>query len=335
MILVTGGTGLVGSHLLYKLTSNSENVRAIYRNADKLKNVKNVFSTYTDNYEALFNTIKWVEADILDIPLLTDAFKNITYVYHCAAFVSFEPDKYQLLRQVNIEGTANIVNLCISNSIKKLCYVSSIATIGNTINNAPITEETTWNVDADNSVYAITKYGAEMEVWRATQEGLDVVIVNPGVILGAGIWRYGSGNIFKKAHKGFKYYTKGDVGLVNVKDVVAIMIELLQSNIKNERFILVAENWTYKKFLNTLAESVNAKPPKKIASNWLLQFAWKMDWLTHKLTGKRRQLTKHLVTSLNSKTNYNSNKIITALNYEFKPIDESILSVGAIYLKQD
>ena len=334
MILVTGGTGLVGAHLLYRLANNNEKVRAIYRSERKLDNVKNVFSCYTDDYKHLIESIDWVQADILDIPLLSEAFKDITYVYHCAAFVSFEPDKYQLLRQTNIEGTANVVNLCISNNIKKLCYVSSIATVGNTINNEPITEETEWNQEADNSVYAITKYGAEMEVWRATQEGLDVVIVNPGVILGGGIWHYGSGRLFKKAHKGIRYYTKGTIGLISVEDVVAIMITLTKSDIKNERFILVAENWTYKKFLQLLAKSVKVKPPERIASPILLQVAWRLDWLVHKLTGKRRQLTSHIVESLSSETNYSNEKIVKSMDFKFKPIDETIIAVGCQYLKQ-
>ncbi|NCP89793.1 MAG: NAD-dependent epimerase/dehydratase family protein, partial [Flavobacteriales bacterium] len=207
MILVTGGTGLVGSHLLYKLASEGEKVRAIYRNERKLSNIKNVFSCYTADYMPLYDSIEWLQADILDIPSLTRAFNNIAYVYHCAAFVSFEPDKYHLLRKTNIEGTANMVNLCIAHHVKKLCYVSSIATLGNPENLKEITEETEWNAEANNTIYAITKYGAEIEVWRGSQEGLSVVIVNPGVILGAGIWRYGSGNLFTKAYKGLKYYT--------------------------------------------------------------------------------------------------------------------------------
>ena len=334
MILVTGGTGLVGAHLLYKLVSNNETVRAIYRTERKLNHVKQVFSCYTEHYEPLFKSIEWVQADLLDIPLLSEAFKGVTHVYHCAAFVSFEPDKYQLLRRTNIEGTANIVNLSIENHIEKLCYVSSIATLGDTTNNEPITENTHWNPEADNSVYAITKYGAEMEVWRATQEGLDVVIVNPGVILGAGIWRYGTGSLFKKAHKGINYYTAGTVGLVDVKDVVSVMIALLKSDIKNERFILVAENWTYKQFLQTMAKAVNSKAPKKEAKLWMLKLAWRLDWLKHKITGKRRRLTKQLAASLLTETNYSNAKIKTALDFEFTPIKESIATVGNLYLKQ-
>lgn len=334
MILVTGGTGLVGAHLLYRLASNNKKVRAIYRTERKLANVKNVFSCYINDYEAVYNAIEWVKADLLDIPALSEAFKDVEYVYHCAAFVSFEPDKYQLLRKTNIEGTANIVNLCTSNRIKKLCYVSSIAAIGDVANNEPITEAAEWNPEADNSVYAITKYGAEMEVWRGTQEGLDVVIVNPGVILGAGIWRYGSGSLFKKVHKGLSYYSQGTIGLVDVEDVVSIMTDLLASDIKNERFILVAENWSYKDFLQAMASSVNVVPPKKMAGRLLLELGWRLDWVRHKLTGKRRQLTKHIANSLNTGKNYDSHKVTTALNHKFKAVSESINSIGDQYLKQ-
>lgn len=334
MILVTGGTGLVGSHLLYKLVSTHEKVRAIYRNEKKFKEVKKVFSYYTEDYNTLFDAIEWVKADILDIPSLTEAFKDISYVYHCAALVSFEPHKYHALRKVNIEGTANIVNFCNSNNIKKLCYVSSVATLGNTLNKEFITEETIWNPETDNNVYAITKYGAEMEVWRATQEGLDAVIVNPGVILGAGIWNDGSGSLFKKAHKGLTYYSKGTVPLVSVEDVVLVMMALLKSDIKNERFILVAENWTFKKFLQALATSVNKTTPEKLVPFLLLEFAWRLDWLKYSLTGKPRKLTKHLSRSLSAETYYSNDKIKSALNFEFEPVEKTIYKVGNLYLKQ-
>ncbi|ALJ05871.1 NAD-dependent epimerase [Pseudalgibacter alginicilyticus] len=334
MILVTGSTGLVGSHLLYKLVSNNESVKAIYRNKNKLNNVKNVFSTYTKNVEPLFNAIEWIEADILDIPSLAEAFKGVTHVYHCAAFVSFEPNKYNLLRKTNIEGTSNIVNLCLSHSVKKLCYVSSVATLGDPPKNMPTTENSSWNPETDNNVYAITKYGAEMEVWRASQEGLPVVIVKPGVILGAGIWQKGTGSLFTKAYKGLKYYSIGSIGLVDVEDVASAMIQLLKSNIENDAFILVAENLPYKQFLQSLATSVGAKPPSKIAKPWLLNLAWKLDWLKHKLTGKRRLLTKHLAKSITTTSNYSNKKIKMTLNFEFKPISKTITEVGSHFQKQ-
>lgn len=335
MVLVTGGTGLVGAHLLFKLVSNGEQVRATYRNEDTLKRVAHVFSYFSEDSNTLFNTIDWVEADLNNIPQLQDAFKDITYVYHCAALVSFEPDKYHLLRQVNIKGTANIVNLCISHSVKKLCYVSSIATIGHHEDSEKlIDEQTSWNPEDDNSVYAITKYGAELEIWRGTQEGVSTVVVNPGIILGAGYWHGGSsGHLFKQIYNGMRYYVNGVVGYVDVFDVINAMIMLTKSDITNKRFILVSENLSFKSFQYKVAKALDVAPPKKEAKAWLLNIAWRLDWLKHKLFRTRRKLSKQNAKSAVSITKYDNSKLKNTLDFEFKPIDQSIKDVCKLYLK--
>ncbi len=327
MILVTGGTGLVGSHLLYKLIEKGEKVRAIHRKNSNLNTVLTVFSYFSKNAKDVFNKIEWVEADITNIPSLSKTFKGVITVYHAAAFISFNPKKYNILKKINTEGTANIVNLCIENKVKKLCYVSYIATLGEEINEKHITEETHWNAEKENNVYAITKYGAEMEVWRGTQEGVDAVIVNPGVILGAGFWNTGSGKIFKTVNNGLKYYTLGQMGFVDVEDVVKAMIQLMESTIKNERYILVSENWSYKDLTTTIASQMGVTPPKKEAKSISLQFLWRLDWLKHKLTGSKRKLTKLSVKSLTTKYYYNNEKIKKALHFSFKPLAETITFV--------
>ncbi|MEM9679546.1 MAG: NAD-dependent epimerase/dehydratase family protein [Bacteroidota bacterium] len=336
MILVTGGTGLVGSHLLFQLVKNdSLPVRAIYRRPHKLENVKHVFSYFSDDADTLFDKIEWIEANINDIPKLEKAFKGVTHVYHCAAFVSFEPDKYHVLRKINIEGTANIVNLCIRHDIRKLCYVSSVAAIGHHSDPEKlITEDTPWNPEEDNSVYAITKYGAELEAWRGTQEELDVVIVNPGIILGAGYWHSGgSGSIFKQIRKGLKYYTKGSSGYVDVWDVVKIMHQLMLSDIINEGYILISENFSFDVFQSKVAHHLNVPAARKEAKPWLLQLAWRLDWLSFKLFGKRRRLSKQMARSVLSITKYDNTKVREALNYKFKPLDTSIEEVCSLFLK--
>ena len=335
MILVTGGTGLVGSHLLFQLLKNNEAIRAIYRSKNTLNNVKHVFSYYSEDFEAIFNKIEWVEADINNVPQLEIAFKDITRVYHCAAFVSFEPSKYKLLRKINIEGTANIVNLCINYNIKKLCYVSSVATIGHHTNPEElINEQTEWNAENDNSVYAITKYGAEMEVWRGTQEGLDAVIVNPGIILGTGYWSGGSsGNLFERIKDGLPYYTNGITGFVDVWDVVKVMQKLMNSDIKNENFILASANLSYKDFFIETAKHLNVKPPTKEAKPWLINIIWRLDWLKSKVFSQPRNLTKQTSNSIVSVRKYDAEKLKNALNFEFKPIKETLEEVSTLYLK--
>ena len=335
MILVTGGTGLVGSHLLFQLLDQELPIRATFRREHKLDAVKKVFAYYSDNPDALFDRIEWVKADLNDIPALQNAFEGITHVYHSAAFISFEPNRYRELRKINTKGTANIVNLCISNEVTKLCYVSSIAAIGEASTpEIKITEQTEWNPELDHSVYALTKYGAELEVWRGSQEGVDSIIINPGVILGPGYWKSGgSGSLFRQIHRGASYYTSGSTAYVDVWDVVSIMTKLMASSIKNERFIVISENLPFKTFQEKVALALHVKPPHKQAKPILLEFIWRLDWLNHKLFGKRRKFSKQLAKTLTSRSVYDNSKIKQALNFEFNAINTSISKVCEFYLK--
>jgi len=334
MILVTGGTGLVGAHLLYELTQQHKRVRATFRRKHTIARAKHVFSYYSDAAEDLFAKIEWIEADITNIPQLDAAFSDVSHVYHCAAFVSFEPDKYKELRKINIEGTANVVNCCIAHKVEKLCYVSSIATLGDNKNkNDFITEEDHWDPNQDHNVYAITKYGAELEVWRGSQEGLNVIIVNPGVVLGPGFWRGGSsGSIIRKVHKGLNYYTKGTTGFVDVWDVTKIMIQLMNARVINERFILVAENLSFKAIILAIANALEIQPPKKEAKPWLLNIAWRLDWLSHIIFRRRRQLSKQSARSLVEFSKYDASKIKTYLGFKFNPVENALSRCCEFYL---
>ncbi|MCG8802673.1 NAD-dependent epimerase/dehydratase family protein [Tenacibaculum finnmarkense] len=334
MILVTGGTGLVGAHLLYHLTQKEDKIRAIYRTDEKREHVKKIFSFYTDDIEPLFSKIQWIQADITDIPSLEPVFKDITQVYHCAALVSFNPKDYQKMRQVNIEGTANIVNFSIENKVKKFCFVSSIAAVGNAINSKPIDEENEWSDSDTHSGYAITKYGAEMEVWRGSQEGLEVVIVNPGVILGSGFWQEGSGKLFTQINNGFNFYTQGITGFVGVQDVVKAMLLLMKSdnkNIKNERFILVSENKSFKEILDTIADNLHKKRPAIKVSKTLSALAWRVSFLVSLLTKKKPLLTKNTARASHNISYYSSSKIEKALAFKFELINSQIAKISKTF----
>lgn len=333
MILVTGGTGLVGSHLLYQLVIQKENIIAIHRKSSDLSAVKKVFSYYTDNYEALFSSIRWIEADITNISSLAKAFKGVTRVYHSAALISFDSNDYRIMRKINIEGTANIVNLCITNQIQKLCFVSSIAAVGKSIPTKEITEHNEWDVLDNNYGYAISKYGAEIEIWRASQEGVDVVIVNPGIILGSGFWQSGSGKIFSNIYNGFKFYTEGITGFVGVADLVTVMINLMKSNIKNERYILVSENESFKNVFFAIADGFNRKKPSFQVSKLQSGLVWRLDWILHKITRKKQLLTRQSANSAHNKYKFSNKKIIRALDFEFEPLKDTIQSACKNFLK--
>jgi len=333
MILVTGGTGLVGAHLLLHLLENGEEkIRAMYRKSKQIEKTKSLFELYKKG--DFFSKIEWIQADILDIPSLEVAFENIDYVYHCAGLISFNPDDENQLRKVNIEGTANIVNFCIDKKVTKLCHVSSIAALGNlTQNQTIITEETEWNPEVLHSDYAISKYGAEMEVWRGLQEGLQVIIVNPGVIFGPGFWNQGSGTLFTTIKKGIPFYTNGSTGYVSVIDVVKIMFLLMTSNCNGERFTLVAENISYKKIMITIATKINAKTPNIKAKSWMLNIAWQIDYLFSTFFRTKRKISKLNVQTLLNKDKYSNEKIKKHLDYSFESIDCCLDKITHVLLK--
>ncbi len=329
MILVTGGTGLVGSHLLYHLTTKNDEVLAIFRSEESKNKVKNVFSLYTPDFENQFQKIIWQEADITEITSLEKVFSShqISQVYHCVAMISFDENDYQKMRQINIGGTANIVNFCIDFSVKKICHVSSIATLGSSIKQKIIDEENQWNNEDEKSEYAITKNGAEMEVWRASQEGVEVVIVNPAVILGSG-FSNGSSAIFTRIKNEFKFYTKGITGFIGVADVVKAMILLMNSDVKNERFVLVSENKSFKDVLFLIADTLKVKRPNMEISKMAMSIFWRLDWLVRKITRKKHNFTKEMARSANKKSCYSSEKFKKYFpDFKFKKINFVIQKV--------
>ncbi|SDD85220.1 Nucleoside-diphosphate-sugar epimerase [Pricia antarctica] len=323
MILVTGGTGLLGAHLLLKLVEAGHSVRAIHRKGSDLKRVEKVFGYYRKDAKELFDAIAWVLADINDIPALEIAFKNITHVYHAAALISFNPEDLKKLQKINTEGTANIVNLCIANNVKKLCYSSTIGAIGRSIDGSTTNEETPWTPQEAN-VYGLTKHAAEMEVWRGSQEGLPVVMVNPGVIVGPGFWDSGSGALFTTALKTYGYYPPGGTGFISVLDVVAMMIDLMQSPVKNERYIAVTENWTYQKILGEITQELGIKSPTNELKFWQLEIGRWLDSLRNLFLKSGRSITKSHIRSLKNRQIFDNRKIKAELDFEFRSLRNEI-----------
>lgn len=335
MILITGATGLVGSHLALQLLENGEKIRAIYRNETSILATKSLFELYEKSH--LFNKIEWIQADITDIPSLEIAFANVVSVFHCAALISFDPKDEALLRKTNIEGTANIVNFSIAKGIKKLCYVSSIAALGDLKEHETIiTEETEWNPEKHHSDYAISKYGAEMEIWRGQQEGLKVVVINPGIILGPGFWKQGSGKLFTAVANGLKFFTKGTTGYVSVNDVVNLLImgmSKIDEKENGQRFIAIENNYSYETILNEIAVALKVGKPKFYAAYWQTELAWRWNWLTSILLNKKRMISKETMRSSHQLDCYSNEKVRIKFNYQFKNVPSYIKEIGRYYFK--
>ncbi|MDO9254263.1 MAG: NAD-dependent epimerase/dehydratase family protein [Bacteroidales bacterium] len=324
MILVTGGTGLVGSYLLCELARKGNKVKALLRPGKKPYETRKLFNCFSAENEHLIDMVEWVEGDVLDPFSLQQAMQEVDYVYHCAAMISFNPRELKTMLAVNIEGTANVVNACIENGIKKLCHVSSIASLGQAEKGEMIDENAKWKTSRINSGYAISKYGGEREVWRGIEEGLNAVIVNPSVIIGAGCHRKATNRLFHNIENFLPYYISGINGYVDVRDVVNAMILLMESTISGERYVLNSENLSLREFF-TKAANILGKPQPRIALNGsiLNLVAW-LDEMRGRLTKSTPLLTRENVRASLSKSYYSAEKFRSAFHYSFIPMTESL-----------
>ncbi len=334
MILVTGGTGLVGAHLLYSLLEKGHKVRATKRRHSNIEKTKKIFNYYSDKASVLFNQIEWVNADILDPQSLASSLSGATQVYHCAAMVSFDSaDKWKMLNN-NINGTANLVNACLENgNIQKFCFVSSVAAIGNAPQNEQADETTPWTRSSNHSNYAISKFRSELEVWRGISEGLNAVMVNPGIILGPGDWKNSSSSMFHAVWRGLNFFTYGGTGFVDVRDVVTIMIRLMESDISAQRFVVNAENVLYQQLFNMIADNLKKKKPSIYANRFMTGLAWRFEKLKALITRQKPMLTKEAARSSHQKGLYSNKKIKKYLDYDFIPIEKSVKDFSAMFLK--
>lgn len=332
MNLITGATGIVGSHIALELLNQGKPVKAIKRSESDITKTKKLFSYYSKNAEALFNQIAWVEADVCDIYSLLDAFDGVDTVYHCAGFVSFDPKHKKHLHKINADGTANVVNACLEKQVKSLCHVSSIATLQNPDITQNIDESVYWKSSPQASDYAISKYNGEREVWRGMEEGLKAVIVNPGVIVSAGHWEQSSGRIISNCYKGTSFYTNGSTGTIDARDVAACMVRLTEKKQFGNRYILIENNYSFKEIITAYQTQFGKKAPGIDAGKWLLKLASFGDRLSSTFSGKARRLTSDTINAALEKNTFNNKKIKDTLNYQFIPLNESADLVCRAYI---
>lgn len=334
-IFVTGGTGFLGAHLLYHLVNKGYDVYALKRKNSNINRCLKIFSYYNESYNNLFNKINWLEGDVTNCGSFVDYLEDIDYVYHCAAMVTFNKKRANEMIENNINGTSNIVNACLRHNVPKLCHISSIAALGDDNNEQFITEKTLRKPKNANTAYSISKFQSEMEIWRGIEEGLNAVIVNPSVILGEDNWKSGSSKIFSTVNKGLKHYTSGITGFIDVQDVVKACMLLTESNISNQRYILSADNLSYKNLFTKIAVRLNKKTPKKEVNKKILLIASFLNGIFSTISGKEPIITKDIVKSAYNQSFYSSEKIIKELNFSFNPIDETINRITKNLLKDN
>jgi dihydroflavonol-4-reductase len=323
MILVTGGTGFLGAYIIKELVEKGHTVRAIRRSSKLPSFIPS----------AVFDKVEWVEGDVLDINALENAMEGIETVIHSAAVVSFIKKERENMYRVNVDGTANMVNIALEKNVRRMIHISSVAALGRTAGGGHVDEDKKWEESKINTHYAKSKYKAEIELWRGFSEGLTGVILNPGTILGFGDWNNSSCAIFKNVYEEFKWYSAGINGFVDVQDVARAVVLFAENNITEERFIINGDNWPFQQLQDTMANSFNKKRPSGKATSFLMALAWRLEKLKSLFTGKKPLLTKESARVAQSKTYFDNDKILKALpGFSFTPLEETVKTACTRYL---
>jgi len=327
---VTGATGLLGSHVVAHLLSLNERVRVIHRPQSNLATLQKVLGYYLDNTEERFREIEFVQAELMDIDSLGGALEGCTYLYHCAAMVSFDPKDRERVLYDNPLMTENVVNAALAHPPRKIIYVSSVAALGRRKNQTHYDETSSWVESKHNSAYAQGKYKAELHMWRGMEEGLCAAIVNPTIILGAGTWQQGSAALFDTIAGGFPFYSTGTNGFVDARDVAAIMHQLMHSSISGERFVVVGENRSFKDTFFAIADALSVKRPFIAAQPWMTEIVWRLEKIKQ-LWGGKPAVTRETARAARETYFYQNDKIKAALGFEFRALDDSIRDFARLY----
>lgn len=337
MVFVTGGTGLVGSHLLLSLLQNGEKVRALKRSTSNISLVQKVFAWYTGDADGLFRQIEWVNGDILDIFSLEPLLEGIETVYHCAAIVSFDSRNRKQMLSNNIDGTANLVNASLNMGVKRICHVSSVSALGKNSHGEPVSEDTNWIPSKRNTGYSESKFFSETEIWRGVEEGLQAVIVNPSIIIGPGRWEEGSPAFFRIMHQGLPFYTLGSTGYVGIHDVVRAILTLMDpanfDKAKNQRFLLNSANLTFREFFTQVSEALGKPAPRIPVSRTMLSIAWRILAIWTWISGKASPVTRETASSSSSHTAFDGSKICRMFNFHYHPVEEAIRNTAGIFIR--
>lgn len=329
-VVVTGASGVIGTHLSIALAKKGVRVCAVVQNEHSINKAKRMHALYSLSSQEIA-CIEWCYADITDYQDVYNVIQHAEYVFHCAGYVSFHAADKHTLHAINVEGTKNVVDACLQCGIKKLCHVSSVAALGKAIYTDMIDETCEYELEKKRSLYGYSKYLGELEVWRGIAEGLSAVIVNPSVIIGFANKEQSSAHLFKTILQGMPFYTSGVTGYVSVHDVVDCMIVLMESNIHAEQFVVSAENLSYKTVFTYTAESLGVSAPRIYMPAWILHTVGIILTFLLFLIQKRSSITRHTTHTAYTVSRYSSQKLIHATSFSFRPIRDELARIGALY----
>jgi len=324
MVFVTGATGFLGAHLVAHLLQQGESVKAMHRKTSSFAQFNYILGLYDGAQDAAATRLEWSVGDLLDLEYLENILVGVKQVYHTAGFVSFDKRKSKGINKINSLGTANLINACLDVPGIKLVHVSSIAALGNAIALEDIDENSVRSANSHYGIYSRSKFNGEREVWRGIAEGLNAVIVNPGIILGPGTWNLGSPLFFSTIWAGMPFYTDGQTGYIDVRDVAEICIHLMNSDIQSERYVLVTENMSYKQLFDLIADALGKKRPSLKVNFFALYLAYMLESIYTYFNNNEPRISNETLKAAQNKQSYTNQKLLKIYPQALRPVQSSI-----------
>ena len=309
-ILVTGATGFLGSHLTRLLVQTGHQVRVLRRATSPTRLI--------DDLE-----LETAIGDVTDAAAVGRAIAGCEAVFHVAGLVSFWNGDRAALHAVNVLGTRNVVEACLSHRVKRLIHTSSISAIGFAPDGRPGDENIPYNWS--RLPYCDSKRGGEEEVRKGIARGLDAVILNPGVIFGPGDLHFHSGAMVLQMAKGrIRFWFDGGCCTCDVGDVAAAHLAALSKGRSGERYILGGENFSWRALLQLIAETTGVPAPSRRISTPVLKLVAAGYRLKGLLTGRRPPITPEAIRISSVPVYFSSEKAKRELGYRASPFRESV-----------
>lgn len=313
MIAVTGANGLLGSFIVRKLIQEQLPFVALKREGSDT-------SLLTD----VADKIQWRDADVLNPVQVNEAMTGCSKVIHAAAMVSFNPHRANEVMEINAYGTRHVVNACQEHNIQRLVHISSVAALGRQKGQTLVQEDNKWIDNPMNSVYAISKYRAELEVFRGQEEGLNTIILNPSVILAPANWNRSSAKLFKYAWNEKRFYINAFLNYVDARDVASCTVKFLQTDHQAQRIIVNAGNISFKNFFEKIAANFNVRAPSIKLSKNILNVVAKTELLRTLFSRSEPLVSRETAQLADTRFLYDNKKIKNILDFEFQTIDNTL-----------
>jgi dihydroflavonol-4-reductase len=313
LVAVTGASGLVGSSIVRKLIQSGISTRSILRSQSAL----GLLADIKESTEI-------IESDVLDMAGLGLALEGADAVIHAAGYVSFNSRNRDRIHEINVQGTTNVVNACLQLGTRKLIHISSVAALGRQRGSTTINEETRWVPGMPASDYATSKYMAEVEVFRGMEEGLNVSLINPSVVLSAADGIRSSSQLFNYVWKQRMFYANVAMNYVDARDVAEMVTRILNGDYNGERFIANAGREDLKTVFELIGKRLEKRPPFIDVPKGLVSLAATVEQWRAGLSGREPMVSKESVAFLKEKIVFENNKAKKVLGMEFQTLESTL-----------